>query len=118
MVNGVLVKNEERINHLLSGERVRGWCGVVLVVYLALITISFATAVRNEGETIFGTTLGADFPAFYVAGKIVNEHGAAQLYNRDLQGLLYHKLFPHEDPEALLPYLNAPFFALPFPLLA
>lgn len=118
MVNAVLMRNEERINRLLNGERVRGWCGVVLVVYLALILVSFATALRNEGQTIFGTTLGADFPAFYVAGKIINEQGAAQLYNRDLQGLLYHKLFPREDPDALLPYLNAPFFVLPFSVLA
>lgn len=118
MVNAVLVKNEERINRLLNGERVRGWCGIVLVMYLALIAVSFATAVRNQGQTVFGTTLGADFPAFYVAGKIINEHGAAQLYNRELQGRLYHELFPHAEPDALLPYLNAPFFALPFPLLA
>lgn len=118
MVNAVLVRNEERINRLLNGERVRGWCGIVLVMYLALVAVSFATAVRNQGQTVFGTTLGADFPAFYVAGKIINEHGAAQLYNRELQGRLYHELFPREDPDALLPYLNAPFFALPFPLLA
>jgi hypothetical protein len=118
MVNAVLVKNEERINRLLNGERVRGWCGIVLVMYLVLIAVSFATALRNQGQTVFGTTLGADFPAFYVAGKIINEHGAAELYNRELQGRLYHELFPREDPEALLPYLNAPFFVLPFPLLA
>ncbi len=118
MVNAVSVRNEERINRLLSGERVRGWCGVVLVVYLALITVSFATAVRNQGQTVFGTTLGADFPAFYVAGKIINEHGAARLYDRALQWRIYHELFPREDSEAMLPYLNAPFFALPFPLLA
>ena len=37
MVNAVLVKNEERINRLLNGERVRGWCGIVLVMYLVLI---------------------------------------------------------------------------------
>lgn len=118
MVNAVLVRNEERINRLLNGERVRGWCGIVLVMYLALIAVSFATAVRNQGQTVFGTTLGADFPAFYVAGKIINEYGAAELYNRELQGRLYHELFPHAEPDALLPYLNAPYFALPFPLLA
>lgn len=118
MVNAVLVRNAERINRLLNSERVRGWCGVVLIVYLLLLAVSFATAARNQGQTVFGTTLGADFPAFYVAGKIINEHGASELYNRDLQGRFYHELFPREDPDALLPYLNAPFFALPFPWLA
>jgi hypothetical protein len=118
MMERVLTRGAEWINRRLKQDDVRGLCTLVLVIYLALLGVSFVTAVRNQGQTAFGTILGADFPAFYVAGKIVNEYGTARLYDRALQARLYHELFPTEEPSALLPYLNAPFFILPFPLLA
>ncbi len=118
MVEQVLERGASWINRRLKPEDIRGFCALVLVIYLLMTGISFVTAARHEGQTIFGQVLGADFPAFYVAGKIINEYGAARLYDRDWQAQLYLNLFPFEESNVRLPYLNAPFFVLPFPLLA
>lgn len=118
MVKQVQERAGAWVNRWLTAARAQRWSQIVLVFYLLLLVVSFVTAVRNQGQTALGTVLGADFPAFYVAGKIMNEHGPAHLFDRTLQGRLYHELFPQEEPNALLPYLNAPFFVLPFPLLA
>jgi hypothetical protein len=118
MVDRVLERGASWINRRLKPEDIRGFCALVLVIYLLMTGISFVTAARHEGQTIFGQVLGADFPAFYVAGKIINEYGTARLYDRDWQAQLYLNLFPFEESNVRLPYLNAPFFVLPFPLLA
>lgn len=85
-------------------------------MYLAVFAISFATNVN--GRTIFGPALGADFGAFYVAGKIFNSQGHDRIYDAALQHQLYLEHFPQAPPDAQLPYVNAPFFILPFIILA
>jgi Glycosyltransferase family 87 len=118
VANALWTNNEHRIHRLLSAERARGWGIVVLTVFVMLMAVSFLTALQDEGQTVFGPTLGGDFPAFYVAGKLVNEQGAEQLYNHAVQIASYHELFPRQDPDAHLWYQNAPFFVAPFLLLA
>ena len=88
----------------------------MLAVYLAVFAISFATNVN--GRTIFGPSLGADFGAFYVAGKIFNTQPPDRIYDGALHHQLYQEQFPDTPPEAQLPYVNAPFFILPFTMLA
>jgi Glycosyltransferase family 87 len=78
--------------------------------------MSFATSVR--GRTIFGPYLGADFGAFYIAGKIFNTHSPSQIYDAGLHHQLYQEQFPDAPPDSQLPYVNAPFFVLPFTVLA
>ena len=78
--------------------------------------MSFATSVR--GRTIFGTYLGSDFGAFYIAGKIFNTHSPDRIYDAELHHQLYQEEFPDAPPDSHLPYVNAPFFILPFTVLA
>src|SRR5262245_47505067 len=118
MVNQVLERGAGWLNRRLKQDDIRGLCSLLLAIYLLMTGVSFVTAARNQGQTIFGQVLGADFPAFYVAGKIINEYGTKRLYDRDWQAQLYLNLFPFEESNVRLPYLNAPFFVLPFPLLA
>lgn len=89
---------------------------LVLAVYLIVLVVSFATSVR--GRTIFGPYLGADFGAFYVAGKIFNSRSPDQIYDASLHHQLYQEQFRDVPSESQLPYVNAPFFILPFTILA
>jgi hypothetical protein len=89
---------------------------LVLAVYLVALLVSFATSVR--GRTIFGPYLGADFGAFYIAGKIFNAESPARIYDAELHQQLYQAEFPDAPPDSHLPYVNAPFFILPFTLLS
>jgi Glycosyltransferase family 87 len=118
MVNGGSLALKERLSRRLNHTDVQDVCKIFLVFFVLAMVVSFVTAARNQGHTVFGEALGADFPAFYAAGQIINEHGAVRLYDRALQRQIYHQLFPLEDPSSALVYANAPFFFLCFPLLA
>ena len=118
MVNGESNSLSARLSRRLNHKDVQDVCKIFLAIFLVGMIVSFVTAARNQGHTIFGEALGADFPAFYASGKIINEYGAARLYDRALQTQIYHQLFPLEDPDSALVYANAPFFFLCFPLLA
>jgi hypothetical protein len=64
--------------------------------------------------------LGADFTEFYIAGQILNQHGANALYDLDLQTRLFHQLDPGNH-DAELWYVCAPYLAQvfrPFALLS
>jgi len=88
----------------------------VLAIYLAVLALSFATNVR--GRTIFGPYLGADFGAFYIAGRIFNTHPPDRVYDAGLHHYLYLEQFPDAPRDSHLPYVNAPFFIVPFTVLA
>ena len=88
----------------------------VVVVCSALLVVALSTA--RHGRSIFGSFLGGDYPAFYVAGKILNEFPGDRLYDRALQSRLYHELLPAAAPELSLPFANPPFAALLFRPLA
>lgn len=104
------------IERKLNRPYIQFICVLVLVVYLVVLSVSFATNVR--GRTIFGPYLGADFGAFYIAGKIYNTHPPDRIYDAALHHRLYHEQFPDAPPDSNLPYVNAPFFILPFTVLA
>ncbi len=91
-------------------------CILVLAIYLILLTVAFATNVN--GKTIFGPYLGADFGAYYIAGKIFNEHRADRIYDPALHHQLYLAEFPWAPRDSQLYYANAPFFIVPFIALA
>jgi len=61
-----------------------------------------------------------DFPAFYNAGRIINEHSWSQLYDRDLQERLYIELLPSTPPRdsEIRLFSYTPFIALLFAPLA
>lgn len=91
-------------------------CSAFLIIYVAALVTSFLT--QSNGRTIFGPNLGADYASFYVAGKIYGKVSPDQIYNRSLHQELYRHLTNEPDPAGELPYANAPFFILPFALLA
>lgn len=112
----VIVWVRSLIERRLNRPYIQFICLLVLAVCLVMLVASFATSVR--GRTIFGPYLGADFAAFYIAGKIFNTHSPGRIYDAGLHHQLYQKQFPDDQLDSQLPYVNAPFFVLPFTVLA
>jgi hypothetical protein len=99
---------------LMERRRVRFVCTAVLLMNLAILTVSFATA--DNGQTVFGPPLGADYAGFYSAATLLNTAPPDLLYDLALQDTIYHAVLP--DDEGHLPYLHPPFLALAFRPLA
>jgi hypothetical protein len=90
-------------------QRLSFVCGSVIAIAFTLLVVSFVT-VRN-GRTIFGSTLGGDFPAFYVAGSILNHFPSTRLYDLTLQDQIYRETIPSAETGKTLPFANPPFIA-------
>ena len=86
------------VERRITRSYIRFVCLLVLAVYGIVFFFSFSTAAG--GRTFLGPNLGADFGAFYVAGKIFNTHSPAQIYETELQDRLYRELFPPDMEEA------------------
>jgi hypothetical protein len=112
----VIIWFQSLIERRLNRPYIQFICVLVLTVYLVVLVVSFATNVR--GRTIFGPYLGADFGAYYIAGKIFNTRSPDQIYDATLHHRLYQEQFPDVPSDSQLPYVNAPFFILPFTILA
>ncbi len=104
------------IERRLNQAYIRKVAILVLAIFVIILTVSFATAKR--GKTVFGPFLGADFGAFYVAGQIYHNYGAASIYDAELHRRVYKENFPDAPANEQLFYANAPFFVLPFLLLS
>ncbi len=115
-MNSLSTWTRSLIERRLNESYIRMICVLVLAAYLVILSISFGTNVR--GRTIFGPFLGADFGAFYIAGRIFNTYPPDRIYDSVLHQQLYQQQFPDAPPDSHLPYANAPFFILPFTLLA
>jgi len=84
-------------------------------VYALLTSIIAASVVLSFAiESPQRLTGATDFPAFYNAGKILNEHSSQHLYDRDLQRQLYVNLAPDAASRRNLYFAYSPFFALIF----
>jgi hypothetical protein len=99
---------------LLARHRVRFVCISVVLMAFALLVVSFATA--DQGQTVFGPPLGADYAGFYVAGTLLNTAPPERLYDFARQDAIYHAVLPRDQGH--LPYLYPPFVALAFRPLA
>ncbi len=115
-MNTLLIRGRGFINQRLNHQYVRSICSIVLVLCFLALSVSFATQVR--GRTVFGPILGADFATFYVTGLIFNQNGPERVYDRALQNQFYRDLFPDWPRDVELPFVNAPFFVVPLPLLS
>lgn len=115
-MNKLVIRVGNLIERRLNRPYIQFICLLVLAIYLVVLAVSFATNVR--GRTVFGPYLGADFGAFYIAGRIFNTHPPDRVYDAGLHHDLYHEQFPDAPPDSHLPYVNAPFFILPFTVLA
>ena len=115
-MNQLVIRVGNLIERRLNRPYIQFICLLVLAIYLAVLALSFATNVR--GRTIFGPYLGADFGAFYIAGRIFNTHPPDRVYDAGLHHYLYLEQFPDAPRDSHLPYVNAPFFIVPFTVLA
>ncbi len=69
----------------------------VLVALAAALSISLASSLGTPGgSATVGGRLGGDFPAFYGAGRIVADGGAAELYDPAAQAAAQADLFGEE----------------------
>lgn len=55
-----------------------------------------------HGETFMGRALGSDFVQFYAAGKLVNQHQPALIYDIPEFTRLQHEIVPEMDPTQML----------------
>lgn len=95
-----------------------------LVRWVAAATIGCAVVLlavnfvgQRDGLTSFGPQLGADYPAFYTAGHLLNT-APSRLYDLTLQDQLFHRWIPGAPADQLLFYPSAPFLAVLFRPLA
>lgn len=102
--------------HRLQPRYVMLIASLLIVIHLVLLLVTFAT--QQNYKTIFGPLLGADFTAFYNAGRIYHEQTPAQVYVSAVQDTSYRQNFPTAPPGTHLPYAHAPFLTLLFALLA
>ena len=86
----------------------------------ALLTMMFGclVVISSFVESPERLTGGTDFPAFYNAGRILNEYSGKSLYDRELQRRLYLEVAPNAAIRRNLFFVYTPFFALVFAPLA
>jgi len=104
------------LEHYLFDQDLIRLCAAA-VLLIGSIMVGNAIASKMQDNTTY-TGMGGDFAAFYIAGSIVNSAPASMAYDLKLQKQHYYQLFPDARPGYELPYLNAPFFVLPFMQLA
>ena len=90
----------------------------ISVLLVGLINLIIACLTIEDGRNAFGSDAGADYSCFYVAGSLLNEYEASELYIFELQSELYHALLPGVPEMQEIPFVNPPFFALPFRALS
>lgn len=90
----------------------------ITVLLVGLLNLIVACLTIHDGRNVFGSDAGADYSCFYVAGSLLNNYESTQLYNFELQSELYHALLPGVPEIQQLPFVNPPFFALPFRALS
>jgi hypothetical protein len=99
-----------------TAREVRVFCVLVLCIApFALIFVLSSGRHLAPNEDIAG--LGGDFPAFFLAGRILNEYGPSKLYDLQVQERFFLEVCP--DAQGLrLPYLHPPHLAEVFRLFA
>jgi hypothetical protein len=93
------------------------FAAAALPVVLALV-VAVQVATARDGATAIGPGLGADYPAFYAAGRLLLEHPGDRLYDLPLQTRLGNEARPGAPPEGGLLFVLPPPAALPFVPLA
>lgn len=87
-----------------------------IILALGFFVALLVTSVFLYGNRLF--LLSTDFRAFYTAGRMLSNGAANDFYNLDTQYFYQHGFAKEVSQEALMPFLNPPFAALPFALLS
>jgi hypothetical protein len=98
------------LTSLLTAERVRNYCALLICVNSLMIGFSFI-----RGSTLSGAPFGGDFVEFYTAGKTLNQYGSHRLYDFQLQDELTREFLP---AGLTIPFVTPPYVAILFSPLA
>lgn len=86
------------------------------LAFFAVLTALFALWLT--AEMTFGDPSrlrhDSDFPAFYNAGRIINNYPQGHLYDQDLQRKLYFELVPNSPESSVRYFAYTPFLAIVF----
>jgi hypothetical protein len=83
----------------------------MLVAAVAVMTlVAFAT--EDRGRTALGPALGADFTAFYAAGKLFAADPPARAYDWTAHTETFRALFPNAPRDRWLPFVQGPLAAV------
>ena len=111
----------QRVIGPLPGQReARAFSTFALIGGLVACGLSLYYGFR--GETFMGRPMGSDFVQFYAAGKLLNQHQPALIYDIPAFNKLQHQIVPEMSPTQMLvfgypPVVSAlfrPFALLPY----
>lgn len=91
-----------------------------LALAAGVILCGISIALGFAGRSFLGRPLGGDFVEFYTAGRILNQHAGARLYDLAWTAALDHEAVPAMSPTQMLVFAQGPFVAAlyrPFALL-
>jgi hypothetical protein len=97
--------------NLLTPERARLYAALTMALGCFVVISSFVNIPGRIRASV-------DFPAFYNAGRIINEYPHSSLYDRNLQHALYLEVAPTSVEDRDRFFVYTPFFALLFAPLA
>jgi hypothetical protein len=89
---------------------------MTLAVGLVLCTLTLYRGFH--GETFLGRSMGNDFVQFYAAGRVLNQHQPALIYDTPYFVRLEHEVLPEMAPSEALPFAYPPLVAQLFRPLA
>ena len=95
--------------NVLTADRARVYAALTMVLGLSFAGYLLITTPARLKSKV-------DFPAFYNAGRIINEYPRGSLYKGELQQRLYREIVPGSKTDLFFAY--TPFFALVFAPLA
>src|SRR5690349_1999618 len=105
------LKEFTKLIEIFTSDRVRFY-GFLLIFFGCFVVI---TSLIESPQRL---TDANDFPAFYNAGRILNEHSGVNLYDSNLQRRMYVEIAPAAALHRNLFFVYSPFFALVFAPLA
>jgi hypothetical protein len=107
----------ERLIGPLPGDkeaRAFGVCGIAVAIVACALSLYYGF----KGETFLGRPLGGDFVQFYAAGRILNQHEPARLFDVPFLAEMEHGSLPTMPGNQMLIFGNAPVIAAIFRPLA
>ena len=100
----------ERIIGPLPGQReARAFSVFALIAGLIACGLSLYYGFR--GEPFMGRPMGSDFVQFYAAGKLLNQHQPARIYDDASFSPLQHEILPAMSPTQMLIFAYPPVIA-------
>lgn len=107
---------EARLARWLTPERCERYCLALAVIFPCGVLFS---QLLGPGNTdLSRTIIGADFSAFFIAGRMVLQGDAAMLYDFAAQKRVYDGLIAPVVSQGFAPFVSPPFFALAMAPLA